>query len=130
MTEPYFEKLLHLRAGTLDPKHFSHADHVGVAYEALSRHDYIEAVSIVSGGIRALAEKAGDKTKFNATITLAFTSLIAERMQTTSHVDAGDFLRQNPDLTGPAALSSWYSRERLASPMARSIGLLPDRVPA
>lgn len=129
MKNSYFEKLQCLRAGTLDPKNFSHADHVVVAYEALSRHDFIEAMSIVSSGIRALAEKAGDKSKFNATITLAFISLIAERMQTTCHDDAGDFLRQNPDLTGPAALSSWYSKDRLASPMARSIALLPDRVP-
>lgn len=130
MTNPYIEKLQRLHAGTLDPKNFRHSDHVGAAYEALSRHAYLEAVSIVSGGIRALAEKAGDTTKFNATVTLAFISLIAERMQTTDHPDAGDFLRQNPDLTGPAALVSWYSKDRLASPMARAIALLPDRAPA
>ncbi|MGI9512007.1 MAG: hypothetical protein ACR2OL_03820 [Anderseniella sp.] len=125
----YFDKLQRLRAGTLDPKYFAHSDHVGVAYEALARHDYMEAVSIMSGGIKALAAAAGDASKFNATITVAFVSLIAERMQTSPHDNAADFLRRNADLTGPAALAPWYSRERITSPMARSIALLPDRAP-
>ncbi len=125
----YFDKLQQLRAGTLDPKDFAHSDHVGVAYEALARHDYVEAVGIISRGIRALAAAAGDASKFNATITVAFMSLIAERMQTSPHDNAADFLGRNADLTQPAALAPWYSRERIASPMARSIALLPDRVP-
>ncbi len=125
----YFDKLLQLRAGTLDPKDFTHADHVGVTYETLARHDYVEAVSIISGGIRNLAAAAGDTSKFNATITVAFISLIAERMQTSVHEGAADFLRRNADLTGPAVLARWYSRERMTSPMARSIALLPDRAP-
>ena len=125
----YFNKLQQLRSGTLDPKDFGHTDHVGVAYEALARHDYVEAVGIISGGIRKLAAAAGDTSKFNATITMAFVSLIAERMQTSPHDNAADFLRRNADLTGPAALAPWYSRERITSPMARSIALLPDRAP-
>jgi hypothetical protein len=60
---------------------------------------------------------------------VAFVSLIAERMQTSPHDNAADFLRRNTDLTGPAALAPWYSRERITSPMARSIALLPDRAP-
>jgi hypothetical protein len=67
MMTDYFDKLQRLRAGTLDPKDFSHTDHVGAAYEALARHDYMEAVSIISGGIRKLAAAAGDPSKYNAT---------------------------------------------------------------
>ena len=125
----YSDKLRQLRAGTLDRKDFTHADHVGVTYETLARHDYVEAVRIISGGIRNLAAAAGDTSKFNATITVAFISLIAERMQTSAHDDAADFLKRNADLTGPAALAPWYTRERITSPMARSIALLPDRAP-
>ncbi len=125
----YVDKLQQLRAGTLDPANFSHSDHVGVAYEALARHDYVEAVAIVSRGIRALATAAGDASQFNATITVAFMSLIAERMQTSPHDNAADFLKRNVDLTESAVLAPWYSRERITSPMARSIALLPDRAP-
>ena len=56
-------------------------------------------------------------------------SLIAERMQTSPHDNAADFLRRNVDLTESAILAMWYSRERITSPMARSIALLPDRAP-
>ncbi len=129
MTVDYFDKLQQLRAGTLDPADFAHSDHVGVAYEALARHDFVEAVAIMSRGITTLATAAGDASKFNATITVAFMSLIAERMQTSPHDNATDFLRRNTYLTEPAALAPWYSRERITSPMARSIALLPDRAP-
>ncbi|WP_108882345.1 hypothetical protein [Anderseniella sp. Alg231-50] len=125
----YFDKLQRLRAGTLAPKDFSHTDHVGVAYEALMRHDYVEAVGIISRGIKTLAAAAGDTSKFNATITMAFVSLIAERMQASAHDNAADFLTRNADLTGPDVLAPWYSRERITSPLARSIALLPDRAP-
>ncbi|MEM7635982.1 MAG: hypothetical protein AAF299_15560 [Pseudomonadota bacterium] len=125
----YFDKLQRLREGTLAPKDFAHTDHVGVAYEVLARHDYVEAVGIISHGIKTLAAAAGDATKFNTTITVAFVSLIAERMQTSAHDNATDFLARNADLTGPSALAPWYTRERITSPLARSIALLPDRAP-
>mgnify|MGYP001823458904 CR=1 FL=1 len=64
MMVDYVDKLQQLRAGTLDPADFTHSDHVGVAYEALARHDYVEAVAIISRGIRTLAMAAGDATRF------------------------------------------------------------------
>ncbi len=115
-----------LVTGRLDPAGFRHRDHVGVAYEALSCTGYFEALHLVGGGIRGLARKGGDTSKFNATITQAFLSLIAERMSTTPHRDAEDFLERNPDLLQRDLLSPWYSRQRLGSPLARRIALLPD----
>ena len=64
--------------------------------------------------------------KFNATITLAFMSLIAERMATTQYVDYDDFITSNPDLLSKDVLEQWYSPERLSSILARSIFLMPD----
>lgn len=127
MSPDYFGKLRALGTGTLDPGEFSHLDHIGVAYEALSRHDFFEAASGVASGIRGLAEKAGAPDKFNATITWAYLSLIAERMRTTEHSGAADFIARNPDLADRGVLSPWYSKGRLTSDLARSTVLLPDQ---
>ena len=129
MSSSYFGKLQALTAGTLDPVEFRHLEHIGVAYEALSRHDFFEAASCLAAGIRGLAEKAGAPDKFNATITFAYLSLIAERMRVTEHRDAEDFIQRNPDITGPGALAPWYSKQRLTSDIARSTVLLPDPSP-
>lgn len=123
----YREKLSRLTDGRLTPAEFGHTDHIGVAYEALLQSDFFDAAARVAAGIRTLADQAGVPEKFNATITWAFTSLIAERMHTTGHQDAADFIRRNPDLDRGTALAQWYSPERLSSDLARSVALLPER---
>lgn len=122
----YLEKLLALRDGTLDPESFSHADHVGVAYEAIDRHEVFEAVAIVASGLRGVAERAEVPRKFNATITQAFMSLIAERMASGTYANAEAFIAANPDLQEKTVLSPWYSTDRLTSDLARQVPLLPD----
>ena len=126
MTPDYFGKLQRMVAGTLDAGDFGHLDHVGVAYEALARHDFFDAAGVMASGIRNLAERAGVPDKFHATITWAFLSLIAERMRTTEHDGAADFIDRNPDIGSGGALAPWYSQQRLKSDLARSIVLLPD----
>lgn len=110
----------------LDKCEFSHADHVGVAYELLGRYDFLTATVTYARGIKTLAEKAGAPDKFNTTITFAFLSLIAERMNTTAHSEYGDFIRGNEDLLSSDVLSTWYDRARLASDLGRTIFLLPS----
>jgi hypothetical protein len=122
----YFDKLTRLTGGTLAPGDFNHLDHVGVAYEALCRHDFFHAAAHVASGLRGLAGRAGAPQKFNATITWAFMSLIAERMVMADYRDAKDFIERNPGLGRSTALAPWYSKERLNSAPARSIALLPD----
>ncbi len=126
MTASYFGKLERLMSGTLDPGDFGHLDHVGATYEALARHEFFDAAYRVSSALRALAERGGVPEKFNATMTWAYMSLIAERMRTTEHRDAADFIEHNPDIAGRAVLEPWYSQQRLKSDLARSIALLPD----
>ncbi len=113
--------------GTLDARDFGHGDHVGVTFEALRRHPFFEALHIVADGIDAAARRAGAKDKFNATITLAFVCLIAERMDTAPRLSAQAFIDANPDLTAGAPLRALYSPERLGSARARRVALLPDR---
>mgnify|MGYP001818094783 CR=1 FL=1 len=115
--------------GTLDAEKFSHRDHVIVAYEALEGADFFTALGLVVGGIARLAASGGAAQKFNATITFAFVSLIAERMATTDHADAEDFMRCNPDLLTGTPLRRHYSSTRLASDLSRQVALLPDLAP-
>ena len=110
----------------INPAEFRHVDHVAVAYAMLRRYDFIEATARYADTIRAIATKAGAPKKFNTTITLAFMSLIAERMETTGHLGYEDFITQNQDLLAKEILAHWYSPERLQSDLARQIFLMPD----
>lgn len=113
-------------ARSLDATAFRHRDHVGVAYEMLRSYDFMEASARYAEGLRFLATSAGAPDKFNATITLAFLSLIAERMRTTEHADYDGFISRNRDLLSKDVLEKWYTSERLRSDLARSVFLLPD----
>jgi hypothetical protein len=113
-----------LDAGTLDPKAFRHRDHIVLAFEALRQEEFFAASARIARGLRGLAAKAGAPEKFNATITHAYLSLIAERMREGETLDA--FLAANPDLLDKARLRGLYSAERLADPRARQVALMPD----
>lgn len=113
-------------ARRLDNRAFHHRDHVVVAYELLRRSDFVTATARYADTIRELAKAAGAPEKYNATITFAFMSLIAERMATTEHADADDFIAGNPDLLSGQPLNRWYAPERLRSDLARRVFLLPE----
>lgn len=105
---------------------FGHAAHVAVAWAMLRRHDFTDAVAHFGAGIRYLAAAGGAPEKYNATITVVFLSLIAERIRPDEDFDA--FVAANPDLMHKEAVTGLYSPERLNSPAARAGFLLPDRV--
>ncbi len=114
-------------SGEIKPGAFDHKAHIRAAYGMLCRYEFIDACAKYASTIRGLAERAGAYDKYNTTITLAFMSLIAERI---ANSDAGDwnaFIEANPDLLERDALSSWYSDDRLHSPLARKQFVLPDK---
>lgn len=127
MSAPAADILARLIDGTLEPGGFGHAEHVAVAHAALTRFEFFEAARVIGDGLRALAARAGAAEKFNATVTFAFMSLIAERMAAGAPTDAAEFVRRHPDLAGPGVLAPWYSAERIGSGLARRVALLPDR---
>lgn len=113
--------------GSLSPEGFSHEDHVAVAREMLLRHDFMEASRRYAEALQRLTQKAGVPEKFNMTVTLAFMSVISERMARDRGATFAAFLEDNRDLVSGNLLGRWYSRERLVSPAARSAFLMPDR---
>lgn len=113
-------------AGTLDPTTFYHREHVAVAFALLGRHPFLDALTRYADGVRGLAERAGHPEKFNVTITVAFMSLIAERMAECPDATFDAFERRSADLLSRSALQSRYSRRRLRSNLARRQFLLPD----
>ncbi len=112
-------------AHEIDNSAFDHPAHVQVAFELLKKYDIIDASAIYAKGIRALAAKAGAPEKFNLTITYAFMSLIAERMDQAPHEGFDAFIAANPDMMDKTVLGRWYGADRLHSATARNIFLLP-----
>ena len=69
----------------VDSSTFGKVDHIGVAYEMLRNYEFLDASVRYSKCINTIATLAGAAQKFNTTITLAFLSLIAERMHATDY---------------------------------------------
>lgn len=113
----------------IHPAAFPHREHVRMAFEMLKRHDFPETVLHYSRTLRAMAEKAGRPEAFHQTITIAFLSLIAERMEAGGVEDFAAFAQANPELLDKTLLARWYRPERLASAAARRTFLLPDSAP-
>jgi hypothetical protein len=105
---------------------FAHREHVRMAFEMLRRHDFPETVLHFSRALRTMAQQAGKPQAFNQTVTIAFLSLIAERLDGGEWPDFAAFARDNPDLLEKGALARWYRPERLASERARRTFLLPE----
>ena len=125
MTGIYAQKLNALVADKLVPSEFSHLDHVGVGYEALRGQEFFEAVTVVAQGLSRLTKRAGVPEKYNATLTFAAMSLIAERMKTAPCSSAEEFVVRDCSLFTGGFLKAQFPDERLDSALARQVALLP-----
>ena len=110
-------------AGDLSPECFSHRDHVRMGYELARRAPFTEAVDRFARALRAMTVRAGHPEKYHDTITVAFMSLIAERLE--GHTDFDAFAEANPELFEKDVLLRRYTAERLMSAQARRSFLLP-----
>lgn len=125
MKTDYFEMTQEFEVHGIDPSAFRHIDHIGVAYEMFHKYDFLTTSTKYSEVIKSMATKAGVPEKFNLTITLAFLSLIAERIQRTEHSNFDEFIARNEDIIAKGVLANLYSAERLQSDLARKMFLLP-----
>ena len=97
-----------------------------MGFEILRRHNFAETVCHFSATLRVMAVRVGKPQAFHQTVTIAFLSLIAERIDSGDYADFDSFARDNVDLFDKSALSRWYSPERLATDAARRTFLLPE----
>lgn len=123
----YSELLARFEACEVGPGELGHRQHVQVAYEMLHKYSFLDACARYAKAINTIATNAGVPEKFNTTITLAFLSLIAERIHTTEKSGFEEFLAKNQDLMSKGVLGKWYSPEQLNSEFARTHFLLPSR---
>lgn len=129
MTEKNSDLLAQFEGLEIDPAHFGHRQHVQVAFEMLRQYRYIDACAKYSNTINTMATNVGAADKFNVTITFAFLSLIAQRIdQEESWPSFEDFIARNEDLLSRSALDKWYSSDALQSDFARTHFLLPNKV--
>jgi len=112
--------------GELDAAAFPHREHVRMGFEMLRRHDFAETAFHFSSTLRAMAARAAKPQAFHQTVTIAFLSLIAERLDSGDYADFDSFALANADLLDKSALSRWYAPERLATDAARRTFLLPE----
>ena len=111
---------------------FRHADHVRLAWIYLSEHPLIEAIERFTAALQRFAAHNGVPGLYHETITWAYVLLVAERREGGAGEDWPAFASRNPDLLAwrPSLLETRYYRlETLWSDRARSVFVMPDRVP-
>jgi hypothetical protein len=109
---------------------FRHREHVHLAYLAVQRHGANRAAMVVSGWIRQLAAYQRAPQKFNATVTRAWTKIVAHHMGAAPPTaDFTSFVDRYPALLDKRLLTRHYTARTLASPAARAGWAEPDLVP-
>ena len=127
MTDDDF--LAALESCCIDPAAFNHEGHLRAGFLYLQRHDFADALGGMRRAIRTFAASIGKDGLYHETITMAFMTLINERLAAEPAIAWQEFASRHRDLFDGTALSQHYSRERLKHPLARTAFLLPDRAP-
>lgn len=128
MKARYSELMRQFEAHEVDAGAFGHREHVQVAWEMLHKYSFMDASAKYTNAINTIATRAGVPEKFNMTITLAFLSVIAERVYASKEADFEAFIAINEDLLSKSVLNEWYSDEQLQSEFARTHFLLPKGI--
>jgi hypothetical protein len=109
---------------------FRHREHIHLAYLAVQRYGSDRAAGVVSGWIRQLAAYWHAPQKFNATVTRAWTEIVAHHMAAApSAADFASFADRYPALLDKRLLTRHYTARTLASPAARASWAEPDLSP-
>lgn len=116
-------------ATTLPADQFHHRQHVQVAWLFVRKYGMPDALAQFTAAIKRFADAKGATGLYHQTITWAFLLLIAERQSRQPADSWEQFERDNRDLLTwkPSILDRYYSKELLASDLARHTFLMPDR---
>ena len=114
---------------TLPAGEFHHEQHVQVAWQFVRQYGMPAALGEFTTAIKRFANAKGATGLYHETITWAFLLLIAERQARDSGAAWEAFAAANADLLvwKPSILERYYSKELLASELARRTFLMPDR---
>jgi hypothetical protein len=106
---------------------FRHREHIHLAYLAVQRHGADQAAEVVSGWIRHLAAYQRAPQKFNATVTRAWTQIVAHHMAAAAPgADFASFADRHAALLDKRLLTRHYTARVLASTAARTGWVEPD----
>jgi len=113
---------------TLPADQFHHHQHVQVAWLFVRKYGMPLAISEFSAAIKRFADAKGATGLYHETITWAFLFLIADRQARQSCETWQEFQAANEDLLTwkPSILERYYSKELLASDLAKRTFLMPD----
>lgn len=114
---------------SLPADQFHHQQHVHVAWLFVREHGMPGALGEFTTAIKRFAEAKGAHGLYHETITWAFLLLIAERQARCAAATWEEFAASHPDLLvwKPSILHRYYSKELLASDIARRVFVFPDR---
>lgn len=109
---------------------FHHHQHVHVAWMFVRKHGMPAALAEFTAAIKRFADAKGATGLYHETITWAFLLLIADRQARTPVETWEEFEKNNQDLLAwrPSILDRYYSKELLASDLAKKAFLMPDRM--
>jgi hypothetical protein len=123
-----------LEGGQIRGDGFHHADHVRAGFLFMRRFPAWDALRRFSRALEGMAAASGQPTRYHETITWAFLLLIRERLARWAHANGRppsweEFLADNVDLLEwkNHVLNKYYEAQTLASDLARTTFLLPDR---
>jgi hypothetical protein len=106
---------------------FRHRQHIHLAFLAVQRHGAARAVDAVARWITHIAAYERAPQKFNATVTRAWTEMVAHHVASgPAGADFASFAETNPALFDKRLLARHYSARLLASPAARTGWVEPD----
>jgi hypothetical protein len=109
---------------------FRHRQHIHLAFLAVQRHGAARAPEVVARWIGHIAAYERAPQKFNATVTRAWTEMVAHHAAAgPPRIDFDSFADRNPALLDKRLLARHYSARVLASPAARTGWVEPDRTP-
>lgn len=112
--------------GRLELGRFRRIDHVQIGFELLKQHDFPTAAMLFCKTLKQMTLQAGVGDVYHETISIAFLSLIGERLALNPVLDFTTFADAHPDLFNKSVLAHWYSPERLRSDVARRTFVLPE----
>ena len=115
---------------TLPSDQFHHHQHLQVAWMFVQKFGMPRALSEFTDALKRFADAKGATGLYHETITWAFLLLIAERQAKCGAASWDAFAAVNPDLLRwkPSILERYYSKELLASDLAKRTFMMPDLI--